>query len=211
MEMAVMEEQSMDKGVLAEVLFARQRKNITEDLEEFVWDAYKDGGISSREAEQILHPLHAHIARCLKKISSLTDGDVKEVKACSKSMFNSRTNRRAQRTESLGRAANKFTGAGGDGAASIRSRRRPSLATTLEGTAEEVHGEPVVPLDPLLETPAYADAQPVTPTMQAVLTPGGAERPAATSPPPDGDPILLNIPGAVEATSPVAFQAARER
>jgi len=99
-EMAVTEERRMEsRQLLKEVLWARQRKNITEDLEEFVWDAYKDGGISSREAESILHPLHTHIARCLKKINSLTDGELKEVEHI-KSMCTSRAARACALTTS---------------------------------------------------------------------------------------------------------------
>jgi sodium/hydrogen exchanger 10/11 len=77
-EMARVEEATMDPLVLEEMRSAHRRKDITETLETFVADAYKRGAISGREAESILHPLNKEIQRCLLCIKDASLG--KEIK-----------------------------------------------------------------------------------------------------------------------------------
>jgi hypothetical protein len=73
-EMARVEEATMDPLVLEEMRSAHRRKDITETLETFVADAYKRGAISGREAESILHPLNKEIQRCLLCIKDASLG-----------------------------------------------------------------------------------------------------------------------------------------
>merc|ERR1712232_1354066 len=51
-----------------------QRKDITEGLEKFVTDAFRQGAISGREAESILHPLHHELSRCLLELKQMSLG-----------------------------------------------------------------------------------------------------------------------------------------
>jgi hypothetical protein len=72
--MAVKVEQDMNKELIEELKWVKQRKHVTEGLEAFVMSAHKDGAISAREAEGILHPMHHHIGDCLKEFEKFEMG-----------------------------------------------------------------------------------------------------------------------------------------
>merc|ERR1740121_793588 len=77
-ELAVAEVQEMDNMQLLEDLkWVYERKEITEGLEDFVMSAYRDGAISAKEAESILHPLHHQISSCLSVLNECTDGIIR--------------------------------------------------------------------------------------------------------------------------------------
>mmetsp|Transcript_13271 Transcript_13271/g.31057 ORF Transcript_13271/g.31057 Transcript_13271/m.31057 type:complete len:1203 (-) Transcript_13271:95-3703(-) len=63
-----------DKELLSELKWAYERKEITEGLEEFVMEAFRDGAITAREAESIVHPLHKQIAECLAAFHRTVQG-----------------------------------------------------------------------------------------------------------------------------------------
>jgi len=77
-ELCIKEEgQLEDKELLRDLKWTYERKEITEDLEDFVMLAFKDGAITAREAESIMHPLHKAISACLKKLSDTVEGITK--------------------------------------------------------------------------------------------------------------------------------------
>jgi len=74
-QMAFEEEKKLsDEDLLQDLKWTYERKEITESLEEFVIAAYKDGAISAREAESIVHPLHHQIVECLRKLNDSAEG-----------------------------------------------------------------------------------------------------------------------------------------
>jgi len=74
-ELTIQEEKSLDeKGLLDDLRWTLERKEITEGLEEFVMLAFKDGAITAREAHSIVHPLHHQLAECLQKINDTAEG-----------------------------------------------------------------------------------------------------------------------------------------
>mmetsp|Transcript_12585 Transcript_12585/g.28486 ORF Transcript_12585/g.28486 Transcript_12585/m.28486 type:complete len:1167 (-) Transcript_12585:177-3677(-) len=74
-ELCIREESQLeDKELLRDLKWTYERKEITEDLEDFVLLAFKDGAITAREAESIMHPLHKAISACLKKLSDTVEG-----------------------------------------------------------------------------------------------------------------------------------------
>jgi len=64
----------LGKTMTNEMLNIFKRKNITEGLERFVLDAHRNGALSAKEAEQILHPLHHQIAYCMSVIHQRAEG-----------------------------------------------------------------------------------------------------------------------------------------
>eukprot|EP00971_Amphidinium_carterae_P167361 3316400-Amphidinium_carterae.1 len=80
-QMAWEEEKKLsDEDLLQDLKWTYERKEITESLEEFVIAAYKDGAITAREAESIVHPLHHQIGECLRKLAESAEG-IKRAKA----------------------------------------------------------------------------------------------------------------------------------
>merc|ERR1712050_414921 len=73
--LAVQEFGHMDTTLVEELKFVKQRKHITEGLERFVMEAYKDGALSTRETEAILHPMHHQLYECLEELKKCTGGD----------------------------------------------------------------------------------------------------------------------------------------
>jgi hypothetical protein len=70
--MAVKEEQSLERKMVEELQFVRQRKLVVENLEHFITSAFEDGAISAREAESILHPMHHHLMECMSEMATFT-------------------------------------------------------------------------------------------------------------------------------------------
>jgi len=78
-DMAQSEQKAMgeeDQVLLQELKWVYERKEITEDLEEFVMDAFHNGAISNMEAASIVHPMQQQISNCLVLLSDTTDGIV---------------------------------------------------------------------------------------------------------------------------------------
>jgi hypothetical protein len=65
---AVEVERSIDKRLLAQVRIVRECTDIAEQLEKFVYNAHTGGVISAKEAESIMHPLHAHLENFYRQL-----------------------------------------------------------------------------------------------------------------------------------------------
>jgi len=69
----------MESTILEELRFTKQRKQIVEELTEFVFQAQVDGALNPREAEAIMHPLHENISQCLTLLNSRRQGMTHEM------------------------------------------------------------------------------------------------------------------------------------
>merc|ERR1712061_255281 len=77
LQMAVLEGQSMSNIVVNEVKWVHARKDVIEGLEKFVTSAFDQGAINGREAESILHPLHAAMNKCMVDLKNMSMGKTK--------------------------------------------------------------------------------------------------------------------------------------
>jgi len=77
LNMAIARVVQMDKQLLEEVNAWRTSKVVTEELSQFIMDAFENGIINAREAEAVLDPLREHIKHCMVLIGDSMHGVVR--------------------------------------------------------------------------------------------------------------------------------------
>jgi len=65
---------TMDPVLVEELRSVQQRKDIIEDIEEFIMHAMEVGAISGNNAGAILHPLHHELSECIHNVEKLRQG-----------------------------------------------------------------------------------------------------------------------------------------
>mmetsp|Transcript_7852 Transcript_7852/g.17247 ORF Transcript_7852/g.17247 Transcript_7852/m.17247 type:complete len:1246 (+) Transcript_7852:169-3906(+) len=84
-------ERQMNAELVADLKNTLERKEIAEELEEFVMNAMQEGAITSREAESILDPLHHQIADCLALLNDTSEGILRNTSTSSPTVAGART------------------------------------------------------------------------------------------------------------------------